>query len=486
MEDNIFNFIEERIRICNSTNEADIKILVVVETLERLGYCKDLFRYESNKDHLKDFVDIAVLSKDNPQETLLYVEVKNGNKEILNEDIQQILKYLGSKNLEWGMLTNGRRWILLNLDIQVLGQGESININKIVFDESKVNSVNKKYYLKYFSKKAIFDTSVTNYFKQIAQFKAYKYPVNVGKSVVWNQYRSTLVSFFEYLIDKYGDNCKDINIKDISFYNYKEYWRNKVKKSAKVPSLKNCKKQFYYISSMFRTLVENNKLSINQLNNVKEEQLEELYKETVKISEKVEFDLNIDMINKAIDALEKSRSYNRNTIIFLLNIYCGIERSELISLKWKDIDLKKNKIKISDRVIDLPLVISEKLELLQETSPKKREYKYDNVFWRRYNGEITPICGGTVNGVYDIIKDKVNWDNCCPERITTSLIPILFENGYSIETIMHLTGKNLTQIAQYLSSEDIIKTMNTRKQRSKPPHPFADVLEKKQKVVSNQ
>lgn len=260
------NLIEESISKCKTLTEENVKIKVVVPALISLGYSEDDFDYEHNEYHRNKFADIAILMKSG----ILYVEVKRGDKELTNDNISQLASYLYDKNIEWGILTNGSRYILLNSKIEVEGQGENILIHRVVFDESTASS-NKKSYINYFSMENIFVNKSTTYFKHIAQFKAYKYPT---ANQSWKQYKSTLYCFSEYLIEKYKE-YRDLN--NICFDTFSDYWAYKVDKKKEKHSLNNCKKQYRYLASMIKTLNEKNCISNINFKYDAEKKLEELY-----------------------------------------------------------------------------------------------------------------------------------------------------------------------------------------------------------------
>lgn len=57
--------------------------------------------------------------------------------------------------------------------------------------------------------------------------------------------------------------------------------------------------------------------------------------------------LDVQDINKFLEAAKVSRYY----MAFLLELYTGLRRGELLGLRWRDIDLKKGKIKVVQQLV---------------------------------------------------------------------------------------------------------------------------------------
>jgi integrase/recombinase XerD len=189
-------YLREMYNKYKSTNEANIKSHVVVKFLEMLGYDSTDFYYEHPKFHKDGRADIAVRIDDI---RYLYVEVKSSESKLNEKEQSQLAQYLYDRGLSWGILTNGKSFILFNSNIEVIpNPNRPLNLDRIVFNIDLFNK-NDEIFIKYFSKESIFDKEISNYFKDIAQFKAYKYP-DGGDS--WGVYKSTLYGFFIYYSQK--------------------------------------------------------------------------------------------------------------------------------------------------------------------------------------------------------------------------------------------------------------------------------------------
>lgn len=464
----IYNFVNQEIKRVEIQNEETTKQRIVIPVLNLLGYKNDCFTFEYRKEHKCKVVDIFWKNNNND---MLYIEVKNADNDITESDVHQLTVYILANNINWGILTNGKRYILINKDIGCDGHGESICMNRVVLDEN-VCANNKKMHMKYFSKEYIFDNKCTNYFRDIAQFKSFY--LEKKKTGSWIQYQCTLYNFAEYLVRKHH---KYISLNYINFEDFKDYWEDKAIMGNEIKSLKTYKAQYAHISSMFYTLHENEKITGN--NNfayITTKDVEDLYRSLCRNKDinKDELILNEKHVKEAIRVLSNKREGNRNIIIILLAVYCGITLSEIMNLKWKDIDLKNYKIALKCRTIPISKSIKERLAVLQEDY-KKKKVKTPNVFYRYYNKKYTAITVCAINYIFDTLKESF-WAKCSLERICSALIPLLYKNGYSIEEISYLTGKSLNLLEKSIPYDEMIKGIRLDKNHKERKHPFANIL----------
>lgn len=306
---------------------------------------------------------------------VLYVETKRAGKQLIDSDVEQLLNYLNIINVDWGILTNGKDYLLLNNKID----GEYKY--KIVFNFN-LKDGSTDYILKFFTYEYIFDRKVTNYFKYLAQFKAYKKITN-EKDMSWRQYHSTLFNFFMYLAQKdyfYG-------IDKIRHHDFKEYLiltiDSKKKQNKRYPKSKTSISNYYrYISGMYETF----KLNGMEINNPFEKITEEEMLSGIEYDEEERFisPLNDDEIEKILKAFEFTRNPERNRLIFLLILYCAMDKSEVQKLKVSDIDFKNKKLIFDDREIPLPKYI---IQLINEylVIKEKNGEDSDYLFCRYYN-----------------------------------------------------------------------------------------------------
>lgn len=108
------DFLQQMYDKFKGTSEENIKIHVVTKFLEMLGYDPLEFHYEHSKYHKDGRADIAVKID---EMNYLYVEVKASDKKLGEKWQSQLADYLFERNLSWGILTNGKNFILFNKDI---------------------------------------------------------------------------------------------------------------------------------------------------------------------------------------------------------------------------------------------------------------------------------------------------------------------------------------------------------------------------------
>ena len=152
-------------------SEDDLSNQIILWLLEDcLGYERSSMHWEKRlpSKNRNCFADIVI---DIQEGEKLIVETKkyDSQKDLDEEDIQQLTDYLSRENSLWGILTNGREILLINMRA-------SANINvmeKIVLRINvavgKQRGKNEKY-ISYLSKEKIFDSRVTNYYRDIAYF----------------------------------------------------------------------------------------------------------------------------------------------------------------------------------------------------------------------------------------------------------------------------------------------------------------------------
>lgn len=135
----------------NELNEESIKNHVVVPIfLNVMGYSSNCLSYELKSPDSSDRSDIIYKEEDKPV-LLIETKGKSNNKDInIVRDCKQLIDYLNSTNIMWGILTNGTRYVLVNKNIQ------GMNIEKIVFDISIDRPREKIERLKYFSHENLF------------------------------------------------------------------------------------------------------------------------------------------------------------------------------------------------------------------------------------------------------------------------------------------------------------------------------------------
>lgn len=477
--------IKNKIAELPNLNEDNIKNHIVIDIFwERLGYSRSMCNFEQNCKN--DFADICIKVSKNKA---LYVETKNGDSDLEEKDIAQLLKYINYENGEWGILSNGYRYILINNRIKSLDTSKSHLIDKIVLDISINKKTNIKY-LSYFSKEKIFEKQTTYYFVHIAQFISYKSWTS-GNSLA--AYKSTLFNFFDYYANKNGykvhfnditEPLAKIDIED--YFDFIEFKTNNQKDCNKqLNSKETINNSYSYVTSFFNTLEKYSYISDHNFKYSRKEILAK-YEDTPKI--KNEHYLTDNIFKKILEYIQSHNNSDRNMVIFLLCAYYGVERSDVNDLKWEQIDINRGTIKFDKRIIKMDNLMMLCLKNIQKTQNKK---KNEYVLLKRDKNSYRKVTVGVINFVFDdlqnIDKSDTIWKQFSPQYVRACLIKKMFNLGYSIEQIVYETNLNLSNIPYYLSYEDIIKRGKERanNQISKPSHPYENVVNEFYKDIIN-
>lgn len=472
----LINDIKTKIDALSNYNEGNIKNHVVIDVfLERMGYSRSMCDFEENCK--KGFADICIKVSKNQA---LYVEVKNGYFDLKEEDIEQLRQYIISMNGEWGILSNGYRYILINNNIKSLSKSKSNLADIIVFDVS-INKTTDIKYLNYFSKKSIFEDQITYYYVHAAQYKSYIMPINKDS---WASRKSTLFNFLDYYAHKKGykvhsnditEPLTKIDIED--YFDYIDYKIENQKGNKRLNSKETIKNSYSYFTSFFNTLKNHSYISDHNFKYSRKEILAK-YEDTPKI--KNEHYLTEDRFKKILEYIYSRNNNDRNIVIFMLCAYYGIERSDVDNLKWEQIDMQRGTIKFDKRIIKMNNLMILCLNNIQKNQNGKKKNEY--VLLKRDRNIYKKATVGIINFVFDdlqhIDESDVTWKQFSPQYVRDCLIKEMFKTGYSIEQIVYETNLNLFNISSYLSYEDILKRGKERTNNKifKPSHPYENVV----------
>lgn len=428
--------------------------------------------------------DLQIISENKEK---LYLRFINSTV-IDNPYIQDFLKFLHQKGISsdtYGILTNGREYLLLNS--RFYNQKDELNGIIFRFDLLSPKAPNRHKYFSYLSKQAIIDNKSVDNFKMIAQFKVYY--ANEGKT--YAQYVSTLEAFFYYFApptcsiqctysfvstqDIYvflDEKCKSINV-------------NSGRKLNKKTSLNNT---YSHISSFYKCMYEHNEIKEIPIETSRKDALRlypntQLYRHTMKITN--------DDISLMIETLKTSRNPQRNIAILTLCTYLGLERKAIYNLNWNNVVeydsncphilIENRKIPICNLLIQFfsALRVSNNIDKnIQEKIPVFTSGKLGN-----------RLSESAINDIFDSFKrlskesdDK--WSKMCPQILRFTLIEELFQCGFSIEEIIYITGIDINNIGKYISNADIISKYNSPntletyslKDKLRTYHPYTNIF----------
>ncbi|WP_044478019.1 tyrosine-type recombinase/integrase [Paenibacillus antibioticophila] len=451
-------------------NEENVKIKVVIELFNRLGFERNNFIFEHPVFHRDKRVDFIY---EDENKYPVYFETKRGDKDLSNRDIVQLAGYLHIRNIEWGFLCNGQRLILINDKIQPTSQTESSLQDKIVFDIN-IYSKRDKSILNLITKEALLQSKITNFYRDIAQFRAIKFPLG---SKSWSVYRSTLMGFFNFYSERVNKYRK---LDEILIDDFEEYLRNdqmkKVNSKKSVNSEQTFNNKYSHLRSMLIELKKNGIIQSHHFDQERKTMIRIL--DTMNVSKSTE-SLSLENLNTILDFLNESDTFERDILIILLCVFLGLERSTIVSLKWSMFNSQLTQINLSDRMLCLPTRITRYLKRLYEENKRngiKGDYLFYTRYWRKYN----LLSESTVNLIFDKLQkiDEGNskWKVYSPQFIRMNLPKILFHNGFAIEEISYLLGMDLQSLSNLITHEDIISKVKLIENNQINKHPFGEIL----------
>jgi|GEM_PF-5417437 len=451
-------------------NEENVKVKIVVELFKGLGYNFSSFNFEHPVYHKDKRIDFVI---DISPNRVLYVETKRGDRDLTGKDIVQLASYLYIRSIEWGVLCNGRRLILLNNRIQPISNDEESLEDQIVFNLDLFSSRDFEY-LRFVNKNSLFDTSVTNYFRDVSQYRAYKFPLGRGS---WSIYRSTLLNFFSFYAEK---EKKYRPLEQIRTDDFEEFLKldqkQKEKQKKSVNSEETFNNKYSHLRSMFIELKKNKKITSHHFEEDRSKLIKNL--ETAQISKSAD-GFNVERIQAIVNFLKDSENKIRDTTILFLCLFLGLERSNIKSLQWNMFNKQRTILDIYSRKIHLPERLTYYLKMLEEENMKKG-IRGAHLFYTKYRKKFNAFNDNTINEIFDKLKrideNDPHWGHYSPQFIRTNLYKALFYSGYSIEEISFLTGADLLSLSKIFTNEDIITKVKDIKQNQIEKHPFRFIL----------
>ncbi|MDU4939771.1 MAG: type I restriction enzyme HsdR N-terminal domain-containing protein [Clostridium sp.] len=438
----------------NYKKEENIKIKVVIPILEKLGYKISNMTFEHEVFKGKKYCDIAINIR---ADEYLYIEVKRGDYSIANKDIMQLSNYLNTAGIEWGIITNGSKYILINNNIKLPSSDKKVLEVDINRDSNN---------LKYFSKEYLFGNRKTYYYTYVAYFKGirgYK-----DEDQTWIVYRGTIYKFIKYLEDKYNDfeELEKINKRDIIEFLEKECRNSR----RDIDSDETIKNKISHINTMYEVLYENKVIRNISFDKKRDDILNKFKLESKK------YDLVLEKrdIETIFFHLEKGRNSLRNKTIITLATFLGLNKSQILKVRKESFDFINNTIVLNGRIVPLPeKIINMVKELINKNEAEG--IKGNGVFYCRYNGKYKlinkEVLGEVLKDVQKIDEEKFRKFTYNRSRIMA--VRILFDNGFSIDDIVRITGIKLTGIAKIIDNNEIYnKTDKGLRKRIENNHPF--------------
>lgn len=285
------------------------------------------------------------------------------------------------------------------------------------------------------------------------------------KETSWTAYRCTLYSFFDMYsqnkiykreFESEGKQCYE----NLSIEDFKEFIKNR-KRNKDKSSKKTIENNFSHVYDMLHELKKH-----GRINNIilSESRMQNLfaYEQTKRKKEFCVIDAeNIQIV---LEVFMKRKNANRNIVAFLLTISLGLERSQLRVLKWDAFDKNLKHLTIDGRKIEICKVLQDYLHrLLNESKEKKIKSPY--VLLTYYNKKYKQISEWGINGIFDELANITNdgrWRDYSPKYLRNCLIMSLFEAEYPLEKIIYITGIDIKNLPNYITTDMILNRKNIK------------------------
>ena len=431
------------------SSEEEIKVHVIVNTfLPQMHYDNTRCNFEKNTGN--GYCDIFVPIN---EDTVLPIEVKKGDSDLKEKDIAQIKKYAAQLGQKYAILTNGKEYMLLNFNIksQPVIDGNILK-SYIVFKfdilKSKGNDITSLRFFEYLSLENLFKTKITNFFSDIAQYGVWKMDEKISK-VSWWAYRSTLYNFYDFVANKYKKyDMTYLRLTEEDFYEFIV----SCKRHSGETSIKTIENNYTHIFDMLSLLKKNGNIPHH---NFKAKRKEGVSKFSETDRKKTPTIIKGNAIRKAIEMYEHKRNTNRNIVAFLMCATLGMERSEVINVRWEQFDEKFQYIYLYGRKIKIHDLLQKYLLLLFK---KEQGRKNGCIFVGRYKGRYKQLNDGAINDALEQLRDIEEFGkDCSPQFLRACLILTMFYYGYTLEDIIFITNIDMKNLANYITMDMIIK-----------------------------
>lgn len=461
-------------------NEDTTEERVVIPFLEYIGYKKEWGTPQQRID-IKNTCDRLICS---PNGSKLIVEVKRAKHKLNNEDKEQILRYLDNEVVEWGILTNGNQYLLVN---HLLNDLKPVDRYCLRYDlkREKFHPICKSMndlFLNYFTFDYIFNRKATKFF---AEFHRYKVKCLSNSSIASiKQYESTHFNFFNYVTKDINDS---VGLNDLNPRNLIKYFKNDLEN--KELSKQTIINRFRYVKS-FVDFLEKEDILLNRNDFIKYTN-EEIIKELNLTSRKKEIaPITLVEIASLLKLQENDHKNGlRNIIVTQLICYLALSRESIINIKYTDIagyDKNRKKIpleviqkqkfgksnivdiyylKINNTRVRLPESMNKNLTayIIQR---KRDNIKFNNFFYSQYTIDNEKFRIMSVSTINQIINDSFNKIYTIPEErrkhlnyslLRTSVIKLLYDK-FSLEELSKFTGLTVDTLYKSLINSEPLKT----------------------------
>lgn len=465
MEEIIKELRREFNRRKENLQEDNIRIHIIANTfLEYCGYDIKECIYEAPTG--KGYCDMLLPFGENEA---LVIEVKTGKRNLVEKDIEQVKRYADVKQQRLAILTNGYEYVLLDFDIKsnpVIKEDSLKSYVVFWFNifQARGKGLTELKYFKYLNFVNLVKRQSTLFYCDIAQYREWKLEQGM-KAVSWNAYRCTLSQFFDFYSqkvvykNKYKPGGKEA-YETLGMDVIKDFIKERKRNSENI-SRDTINNNYTHIYNMLYELKKHGKISYIRLDDSRKRNLVEY--DDIESKKNYEI-IETEDIEEVINFLKQRRNATRDIALFLLTVTLGLERSQLLELTWDNFDKGFKHIIIEKRKIELCNLLQKYLIQLY-TDKKRNKIKTPQIFQLHYNQQYKPMNEWNVNDVFDHFAKITNdekWKNYSPKYLRCCLIKTLFATGYSIEDIVYITGIDLKNITNLITTDEILERKNYR------------------------
>lgn len=465
MEEIIKELRSEFNRRKDNLQEDNIRIHIIANTfLEYCGYDTTKCIYEAPTG--KGYCDMLVPSIGN---NAIVIEVKTGKRPLKIKDIDQVRGYADSKHQRFAILSNGYEYVLLDFGInsEPVIDGDALK-SYVVFwfniFQARGKELTELKYFKYLNFENMCKRQSTLFYCDIAQYREWKLEQGM-KQVSWNAYRCTLYQFFDFYSRKvlYKNQFEAEGkraYETLGMDSIKEFIKERKRNSENV-SRDTINNNYTHIYNMLYELKKHGKIGYISLDDSRKQNLVE-YEE--KGQKKIYDTIKTEDIHEVIKFLKQGRNSTRDTVLFLLIVTLGLERSQLLKLTWDNFGSSFKYIIIDGRKIELCLILQRYLTQLYKDQ-KQNGVRSPYILQLYYNKRYKPMKEWNINDVFDNFAKITNdekWKNYSPQYLRCCLIKTLFSTGYSIEDIIYITGIEIKNLANLIGTDEILERKNNK------------------------
>lgn len=470
----IENVLNNYLSLPKDANEENIKIHIVLEILEFLGYKKGSFEFEYSSISGRCDILIKITNTDR-----LIVETKRKNYSITEDDCIQLCTYLTTQNIEWGILTNGNEYFLINSYIKGTPKQKICLYCQLLYEQStNMWNLSKKYnylLLDYLSLDNIFKKHSTKYFTYYSSYINNYDETRTLQSI--KQYSSSIFRFINYISKNYN-YCDEglLSMSTLTQY-MNDYCKNKSYKKDTI--INSCR----YLISFLKYLELNSILQTKYFVNFNYNEFLSIleFNDTCSKSDSISIE-EAQLLLNYFDNSPRNFAGLRNKIILNLLLYVAPSIDSILNINTGDIDFKRGFIKINN--INVPLNPKLKDDLfiyLKERN--KLKPKINNLFFTKYRNKFNTLSSFTIinninesfnqiNSLTDSRKKDLNISN-----IQRSVIENMLKNDFSLEEISIITGKNISSLSKYLTDDILKKRLkNINKSLNSKKHPYYELF----------